>query len=167
MLERLRRDTRGVSVVTYALILPLFIVAVFGILEIWRVMSIRQSLHLGTYQAARALSAQGRQWLPTSAGQWESLATPQAQYFVERELEQNGLLPPEYTVRVQVEIEPSARADITKLGWFFTVRAQVTVPGMITLEPINIGTFTLTDTQVSYIEGISGDWTPPEEGPAY
>jgi len=164
---RLRRDSKGASVVTYALILPLFIVLVFGILEIWRVMSVRQSLHLGTYQAVRALSSGGRRWLPSSAGQWEANATEQAHGIINRELKRNALIPRSYNLRVQVAIEPEARADLTKLGWLFTVRAELTVAGLVTLPPLNVRTLTLTERQVSYIEGISGSWVPPIEGPPY
>jgi hypothetical protein len=164
---RLRRDNKGASVVTYALILPLFIVLVFGILEIWRVMAVRQSLHLGVYQSARGLSSAGRQWLPSSAGRWEANATGWAHAVIDRELKRNTLLPQGYTLRVQVEIEPEARADLTKLGWFFTVRAELTASGLVTLPPLDARTLTLTERQVSYIEGISGSWVPPEEGPAY
>jgi hypothetical protein len=164
---RLRRDNKGASVVTYALILPLFILLVFGILEIWKVMSVRQSLHLGSYQAVRALSSGGRQWLPSSAGQWEAKATGHAHAIIDHELKRNTLIPQGYTLRVQVVIEPEARADPTKLGWFFTVRAELTVPGLVTLPLLNVGTLTLVERQVSYIEGLSGSWIPPEEGPPY
>ena len=167
MLQRLRRGNRGVSVVTYALVLPLFVVVVFGIMEIWRVMSIRQSLHLGAYSAARSLSVTGRQWLPASVGRWEALANEHARYLVRQELEANALLPANYSLQVRVEIESAAPLDLSRLGWFFTVRTQCTLPGFLRLAPINIGTLTLNDRQISYIEGITGDWTPPEEGAAY
>jgi hypothetical protein len=167
VLTRLRRDNKGASVVTYALILPLFIVLVFGILEIWRVLIVRQSLHLGTYQAVRALSSEGRQWLPGSAEQWEANAAGHAHTIVDRELKRNTLIPQGYNLRVQVVIEPEARADPTKLGWLFTVRAELMAPGLVTLPMLNVGTLTLVDRQVSYIEGLTGSWVPPEEGAPY
>jgi len=71
---RFCREKRGASVITYALTLPLFVLLVFGILEVWRVMAVRQSLNLGVYQAMRYLSSQGRDWLPSSAGAWETIA---------------------------------------------------------------------------------------------
>ncbi len=166
MLRRWRRE-KGASLVTYALILPVFIVVIFGILELWRVMSVRQSLHLGTYQAARVLSTGGRQWLPSSAGRWESLAREHAHGIIDRELRRNTLLPPGYALQVQVAIEPAARADLSRLGWFFTVRAQVTARGLVTLPVLNVGTLTLAERQVSYIEGLSGAWVPPDEGLPY
>jgi len=52
----LRYRERGASTVTYALVLPLFILLVFGTFEIWRIVSIRQSMERGVYRAARHLS---------------------------------------------------------------------------------------------------------------
>jgi hypothetical protein len=164
---RFRRDRRGASIVTYALILPLFILLVFGILEIWRVVSVRQSLHLGTYQAIRDLSSTGRQWLPTSAGQWQSVAAGQAEGIIDGELKRNGLLPSNYDLQVQVAIDANAPANLSQLGWLFTVRARLTVDGLVTLPLLNVGALTLNEQQVSYIEGISGDWSPPLEGKPY
>ncbi len=164
---RFRRDRRGASIVTYALILPLFILLVFGILEIWRVVSVRQSLHLGTYQAIRTLSSTGRQWLPTSAGQWQSVAAGQAEGIIDRELKRNGLLPSNYDLQVQVAIDANAPANLSQLGWLFTVRTRLTVDGLVTLPLLNVGALTLNEQQVSYIEGISGDWSPPLEGKPY
>jgi len=168
VLARFRQDKKGVSVVTYALVLPLFIVLVFGILEIWKVMAVRQSLYLGVYQAARQLSSEGRKWRLGSAGQWEYDATQRAYGIIDRELKRNTLIPSNYTLRVQVFIEPEARgSNLARLGWFFTVRAELGVPGLITLPMLNWGAITLTEQQVSYIEGVSGAWTPPQEGPPY
>lgn len=162
-----RRDRRGASLVTYALILPLFILLVFGILEIWRVVSVRQSLHLGTYQAIRALSSTGRQWLPTSTGEWQAAAAGHAQSIIDRELKLNGLLPRNYDLQVRVAIDADAPANLSQLGWLFSVRAQLTVNGLVTLPWLNVGALTLTERQVSYIEGITGNWSPPGEGKPY
>ncbi len=164
---RFRRDRRGASMVTYALILPLFILLVFGILEVWRVVSVRQSLHLGTYQAIRFLSSTGRQWLPTSAGQWQAVAAGQAQMVIDRELELNGLLPPNYSLQVDVAIDGDAPANLSELGWLFSVRAQLTVNGLVSLPWLNVGALTLTERQVSYIEGVTGNWGAPAEGKPY
>jgi hypothetical protein len=105
--------------------------------------------------------------LPASAGQWEANATGHAHAIIDHEVKRNTLIPRGYTLRVQVVIEPEARADPTELGWFFTVRAELTVPGLVTLPLLNVGTLTLVERQVSYIEGLSGSWVPPEEGPPY
>ena len=168
MLERLGRDRRGVTTIAYMLILPIFIVLVFGILEIWKVMVVRQSLYLGVYRAVRQLSAEGRMWQLGSAGQWEPAARERAFGIIDYELKRNALVPQGYTLRVQVVIEPEARGqDLRQLGWFFTVRAEVMAPCLVTLPMLNFGNVTLVEKQVSYIEGLSGSWIPPEEGPPY
>jgi len=164
---RFRRDRRGASMVTFALILPLFILLVFGILEIWRVVSVRQSLHLGTYQAIRALSSTGRQWLPRSAEQWQAMAAGQAETIIDWELQRNRLLPATHDLQVQVTIDGAAPANLSELGWLFTVQAQLTVDGLVTLPWLDVGALTLTERQVSYIEGVTGDWSPPAEGKPY
>jgi hypothetical protein len=51
-----KHNKRGASTVTYAMVLPLFILLIFGTFEIWRVISIRQSMERGVYRAARLLS---------------------------------------------------------------------------------------------------------------
>ena len=168
MLARFRKDKRGASVATYALILPLFVVLIFGILEIWKVMVVRQSLYLGVYRAVRQVSAEGRMWQLGSAGQWEPAARERAFGIIDYELKNNALVPQGYTLRVQVVIEPEARGqDLRQLGWFFTVRAEVMAPGLVTLPMLNFDNVTLVEKQVSYIEGLSGSWIPPEEGPPY
>jgi len=161
------RDKKGASVVTYALVLPLFILLVFGILEIWKVITVRQSLYLGVYQAVRQLSSEGRTWRLGSPGQWEQDARVRASGIIDNELKRNTLIPQGYTLRVQVVIEPEARgSDLTQLGWFFTARAELMVPGLVTLPLLNFGTVTLVEQQVSYVEGLSGSWIPPvEDGP--
>ncbi len=54
--ETWRDDQRGVIVTQSLLILPIFILAVFGGFEVWKILSIKHSLHAATYQATRYLS---------------------------------------------------------------------------------------------------------------
>jgi hypothetical protein len=168
VLARRLRDSRGVSTVTYALVLPLFILLVFGILEIWRVVAVRQSLYLGTYTAARYLSAESRSWRVSRADQWEPLAAEVARGIVDGELRRNNLIPGGYALTVQATVEPGRRGtDLTHLGWLFTLRVDLSVPGLITLPILNMSTISFVERQVSYVEYLTGQWTPPEEGPPY
>lgn len=171
MFGRFCREKRGASIITYALTLPLFVLLVFGILEIWRVMAVRQSLNLGAYQAMRYLSSQGRDWLPSSAGAWETIAASTATYTINAELQRNALVPDDSTLQVQVAIEPNAPANLDDLGWFFTVRAELALPDVITVQPLSAILpslpLKLVEEQWSYIEGRTGDWIPPQEGPPY
>lgn len=50
------RDKRGAILVQAILFLPIFILIVVGSFEVWKVMSVKQSLTSGTSEAARYLS---------------------------------------------------------------------------------------------------------------
>lgn len=54
--RRWRDDQRGAILIQSLLILPLFILVAFGGFEVWKILSIRHSLHAATYQATRYLS---------------------------------------------------------------------------------------------------------------
>jgi len=173
------KDKKGATVVTYALILPLLILLIFGTVEIWRVMAVRQSLNLGVYQAMRTLSWQGRLWLPRDQSAWELLATERARDTIATTiaLESQGdaftIVPENSTLQVWVTVGPEAPAYLTEdeLGWFFTVRAELAVHNVITVEPLASvfpeRSLTVAVEQWGYIEGKTGDWMPPPEGPPY
>ena len=51
------KDRRGsVDLIELVLILPIFILLIYGFFEVWKIVSVKQSLDAGTYQAARCLS---------------------------------------------------------------------------------------------------------------
>jgi len=79
------RDRKGTVVVQALLILPILILAVFGGYTIWKVASVKQSLHSGTYQATRYLCLN-----PVDSpvpGDWERVVVE----IVAREVRNNGL----------------------------------------------------------------------------
>ena len=78
-------DERGAVLVQALLILPVLILAVFGGYTVWKVASIKHSLHSGTYQATRYLCLNPVD--PPVSGIWEEIVLE----FVERELGNNGL----------------------------------------------------------------------------
>ncbi|HUT16556.1 MAG TPA: TadE family protein, partial [Anaerolineae bacterium] len=56
-LRALFRDTNGTyQLIQFVLILPIFVLILYGSFELLKLASIRQSLETGTYQAARYLS---------------------------------------------------------------------------------------------------------------
>lgn len=73
-------DRRGSVAVQAFLLLPIFVLVVFGGYEILRAMSVKQALHDGTYQAARYLAL--NPITNTRSGQWEEVA----QALIEQEL---------------------------------------------------------------------------------
>jgi hypothetical protein len=162
-MRNLRRDKRGVSAIGTMIALPILVVLVFGILEIWKVMAVKQSLYLGTYKAARQLSWLGPSWLGQNPAAWESRATALAVGIVREELDRNALLPEGYALNVSVSVEPGARGSMQNLGWLFTVRSELHAPGLVSL--LGSQTLSLAERQVSFIEGPNADWKPWAELP--
>lgn len=62
LLRRWRHDTRGTSMVTTALTLPVLIVIVFGFWWLYLIITIKQTLHHGVLDAANYISDQARYW---------------------------------------------------------------------------------------------------------
>jgi len=93
------RDRKGTVVVQALLILPILILIVFGGYTIWKVASVKQSLHSGTYQATRYLC------LNPVASPYGSDWAEVANEIVKREVRNNGLIggvsDPSVTVNVQ------------------------------------------------------------------
>lgn len=53
----LLRDRRGsVDLIQFVLILPIFVLLLYGSFEVWKIVSVKQSLGAATYQAARCRS---------------------------------------------------------------------------------------------------------------
>lgn len=81
--QSLWRSRRGAGVIQWLLILPLFLVVVIGGYEVWKAVSIRESLRSGTYLATRYLS------LRPETTDWSGVARTQ---FIWPELRNNGFI---------------------------------------------------------------------------
>ncbi|HID87133.1 MAG TPA: hypothetical protein EYP55_07100 [Anaerolineae bacterium] len=150
---------------TYILILPILILLIFGGFAMWRIMVIRQSLYLGTYQAARELSWRGRT-LPLDEGVWQGIAYS----IVRTEVEKNYLIESGSTLDVTVALPNTlacpAYTSRPVDDVLFTVKATLTLPTPIRipyLDPVNV---TLTEQRTSFVECPRG-WNPPEEEHSY
>jgi hypothetical protein len=62
LFRRWRDDTRGTSMVTTAMTLPVLIVILFGIWYLFWWLMVKQQLHFGVMEAARQATEQGRYW---------------------------------------------------------------------------------------------------------
>ncbi len=80
------RDEAGAMSGFILFVLPVLLLAVLGFHALWEVVSMRQALRVGTYQAARYLSAEPVQ--NGSAGEWNR----EAQRIVLSELRHNVVL---------------------------------------------------------------------------
>jgi hypothetical protein len=163
----LSMDQRGATLVTYVLVLPLLILLIFGSFAVWRIMIIRQTLFLGTYNAARELSWRGRELGLDDPEEWWRIADS----IVRTEVEGNHLIESGFALNVDVSL-PNALAcpsGDTRLidDILFTIEATLTLPTPIRipfLDPINL--LTLTEQHTSYVECPRG-WDPPKEDHIY
>lgn len=163
----LSMDQRGTTLVTYALVLPLLILLIFGSFAVWQIMVIRQSLSLGTYQAAWELSQQAR-YLPLDEEVWREIAEP----IVRENVEGNHLIEPGFTLNVDITLPntlacPSSGSRLVD-DTLFAVKATLSLPTPIRipyLDPVNL---TLTEQHTSYVQCPRG-WkgTPPAEEHIY
>jgi hypothetical protein len=70
--RRFRDDRRGGTAVQAIVMLPAIIIAFWGLMLVWRVVQIRDTLHHGVYQATRFLSLYPPE--PASDGSWSEVA---------------------------------------------------------------------------------------------
>jgi hypothetical protein len=108
-------DRKGTVVVQALLILPILILIVFGSYTVWKVISIKQSLHSGTYQATRYLCLNPID--PPVPGIWEEVV----EEIVTREMENNRLADGASRPRATVTFS----GDRLECDLGFTVKTQV------------------------------------------
>ena len=167
-LGSLSMDQRGATLVTYVLVLPIIILLIFGSFAVWRIMVIRQSLHLGTYQAARELSWRGRD-LDLNEGVWRGIAHS----IIWNEVERDRLIESGSTLNVVVALPntlacggPYIYTERPINDILFTVKATLILATPVRipyLDPINV---TLTEQCTSFVE-CPRRWNPPEEEHSY
>jgi hypothetical protein len=161
MIELLR-DKRGVSTVTYVVIMPLFILIVFGALQVWRIISIRQSLHVGTYQTVRCLSMYDSRQTTRAGCETLLLAT----------LAGNGLIDDSTANAVRITYfndegevipDPTLGAYVDECGEVFSMETELTLPWSVIIPYLPARDMTLHERKSSYIECPRG-WSPITEG---
>jgi hypothetical protein len=69
------KDRRGSTTVQALLFVAIFVAIVYMTFEVWKVVSIRQSLHGATYQAAKFISLNGLHW-GRGGGKWAQQVWP-------------------------------------------------------------------------------------------
>jgi len=146
---------RGSTLIQFVLVLPLFLVLIFGSFAVWKVVSAKQSLISGTYQAARYLSVEGRYL--DYPGEWQYAAG----VIIVRELENNSLLRPlpQPIISFEPPFQPRCpQADAVNdpmpqlEGALFTVRAEIMLPWPVRIPFLDPETITLVEKHTSYIE---------------
>ena len=82
------KDRKGSTTVQSLLFIAIFIVILYMSFEIWKVVSIKQSLQAATYQASKYIALNGLHW-GLSGGAWAEQVWP----FIVTELQNNPFLP--------------------------------------------------------------------------
>jgi hypothetical protein len=142
------KDKRGAILVQTMVILPIFILIVFGGFEVWKVMSVKQSLTSGTSEAARYLSFNHR-----DVGDRDT-----AEGIIYKELSNNDLIG---NTSFDLDIRYYELSDDLKLVgpipdpttlscWkVFRVEAKLTLPWTIIIPGLSPKSgFSITDRQV-------------------
>lgn len=138
------RDERGVTIITFALVLPIFLLVIFGTFEVWKIMSVRESLYLGMHRAAVYLTKEGR-YLPDNPEDWEAAAEIITIETVTQELANNPFVS-DNVAQAEVHID---RPDLPKCQWLFTARVEL--PWTAVIPYIPFGNMTLAEQTTSYI----------------
>jgi hypothetical protein len=138
------KDKRGAILVQTMVILPILVLVVFGGFEVWKVMSVKQSLTSGTSEAARYLS-----FNPEDKDKAKK-------YIISKELSNNGLIGDANLVLAVRYYDASGRQieDPNTLPcWaMFSVEAELRLPWTIIIPGLSpISDFPITDRQVGKI----------------
>jgi hypothetical protein len=140
------RDQRGaVDLIQFALILPIMILIIFGSYEIWRLVSVKQSLYAGTYQAARYVS------LYYVQVNNPALVQATANTIIVQELANNALLSDDSGLQ-SIEYTPERLANLRPYQ-FFRIRTTLRLPWPVIIPFLPTRpSITLVEQQTSFIE---------------
>jgi hypothetical protein len=168
---KLLKERRGASTISNLLVLPLLILIVFGSFQIWRLISIKYTLHVANAQAARCISMYD--------ARNATLAT--CEQMLRGRLAQNGLIEasavvpdPQYARwdverREWVDIpDPTVTldpADPLECGEPFRIETILILPRSIIIPYLPEREVTLQDWKTSFIECLHGRGTISEGTP--
>jgi len=155
-------DQRGTVLIQFVLVLPLLLILILGSFAVWKVVSAKQSLASGTYQAARYLSVAGKylNYAPDAdddPDDWQDAA----RIIIASELENNSLLRPlpqpsvsfDRPSRPRCPNEDAINDPMPHLeDALFTIWAGVTLPWPVHIPFLDPETITLVEKHTSYIE---------------
>ncbi|MBS1253502.1 MAG: hypothetical protein MAG451_02551 [Anaerolineales bacterium] len=173
-------DRRGASLVTYALVLPLLILVIFGAATVWRVLSIKESMDLATYEAARYLSQVGRDLgnrpgIYYDVDAWEREAHERVDDWVQGQILRNPFVGGEdtleITIRGPVELDCtpwlSPRHNRAAENVRFTVSTSLRLQSAVEIPFMSSWTFTLHERHSDLVECPRYFNDPPEEGDVF
>lgn len=174
------RDRRGASLVTYALVLPLLIMLIFGAATVWRVISVKQSMDLATYEAVRFLSQEGRDLglspaLYYDPELWRKEAYELVEPWMQGQIRRNSFVDEEDTL--EVEIVPPIELDCSRWARTdherplenvrFRVTTRLTLKTPIQIPYMSAWAFTFEERHGDIVECPRYFRDPPDEGDVF
>lgn len=162
----LSKDEQGNTIIQFVLVLPIFILVVFGSYEIWKLVHLKQSLEAATIQATRYLSVEGPFFLDDYPEGWRQ----RAWRIVAGELENESLIEDQFesaVLRVDVSNRfrsgrPECPGDEAKYSYRavnraersqFAVHSELQVPWSIQIPFVDTpDNLVLTETHWHYLE---------------
>ncbi|MFQ5593454.1 MAG: TadE/TadG family type IV pilus assembly protein, partial [Anaerolineae bacterium] len=173
------RDRRGATVATYAVVLPLFFLVIFGSATLWRVISIKQSVDVVTYEAARYLSREGRRIAARAlpyydAEGWRRIALDEIDPWIQEQVRRNPFV--DAGDVIEVDVDPPVDVDCNPWGAVvtndsrapenigFTVRTKVTLASPIQVPFMEPFVFSLQESHREMVECPRFRGNPPDEG---
>ncbi|MSP13924.1 MAG: pilus assembly protein [Chloroflexi bacterium] len=131
--SRLHRSQRGQSMIGYAITLPIFLLLVVGGMQVFRILAIRTSLELATYQSSRIITSLSKDYSFYNHDplEWRDKALLEARNRVNNEMKRNPLA--NFTsYSVDVSVPKNIDCDDRSAGVqdrSFLVRSAVTISG--------------------------------------
>ena len=157
------KDSRGGSnPIEFALLLPLFLLLLFGLLEIWKIIALKESLDRGVLQAAEYWSTCPPPARTPSPEGYKYKYT--AEQLVRQEVENHPLIRPragqpppdvELSIRyydAKTGVEHYNPADIVDVFEPFIIEARLVVPWGIGLPMISLRPLMLRSRHVAFKE---------------
>jgi len=176
-LKALLKDRKGAyDLIQFALIVPIFVLILYGSFELMKLVSIRQSLDMGTYQAARYLSVYHKFYYDSRYNRGNVDDTLRAERLIWESLQANPFLSEGTPMQVVIRYFNGAgqeiptpvdfpcwdirgslnRPDTSNL--IFSVRTQLTVLWQASVLGLSMGNVTLTSAHTSFVD--CGPWYP-------
>jgi hypothetical protein len=174
-------DRRGAyELIQFGVILPIFVIILYGSFELLKLISIRQSLDTGTYQAARYLSVYHRYYSDSRYNRTDVDDTARAELLIRDSILANQFVSPDTPIQLVIRYYNGAGQEIPtpvdfpcwdirnaldrpdSSNLIFTVRTQLTIPWYTSVLGLSMGNVTLTSAHTSFID--CGPWYPPPRG---
>ena len=153
----------GVSVVSYAILLPVFLLLLVGSFQIWRLVAVKQALNRATYLAARDLGRALPTGVHRDAG-YEVYRYLLTEPFIERQFADYGGVGRYLRVTLNRDPVPSLSAqDDNRL---FEIRAQLFLPWFVRIPMVGSRSFSLSATHMGGFTAVEFERGREQDDPA-